>query len=63
MRRLVPAPEDFTSRLRSPCRGRRIGLALGISFGVCFLTGLLSHYAQLPAHPSRSRPAPRGATG
>ena len=39
-----------------------MGLWLGIAFGLCFLTGLISHYAQLPATPSRSRPARAGAT-
>ena len=46
-----PTPDSFTSRLRSPAVAARVGLWLGISFGICFLTGLLSHYAQLPAHP------------
>jgi Oxidoreductase molybdopterin binding domain len=46
-----PAPEDFPSRLRSPAVTSRVGLWLGISFGVCFLTGLVSHYAQLPQQP------------
>lgn len=47
----VPAPEDFTSRLRSPAVAARVGVWLGISFGVCFLTGLISHYAQNPGQP------------
>ena len=47
----IPAPEDFTSRLRGPAVASRVGLALGVSFGVCFLTGLVSHYAQLPSQP------------
>ncbi len=46
-----PTPDTFTSRLRSPAVAARVGLWLGISFGVCFLTGLVSHYAQLPSHP------------
>jgi len=48
---LVPSPESFTSRLRSPAVAARIGLWLGICFAVCFLTGLLSHYAQALSHP------------
>ncbi|GAA1479240.1 molybdopterin-dependent oxidoreductase [Nocardioides aestuarii] len=44
----VPETRDFSSRLRSPAVTSRIGIALGISFGVCFVTGLFSHYAQLP---------------
>ena len=47
----VPAPETFPSRLRSPAVAARVGLWLGISFGICFLTGLVSHYAQEPSQP------------
>ena len=46
-----PTPETFTSRLRSPQIAARVGLWLGVSFGVCFLTGLLSHYAQNTSQP------------
>ncbi len=46
-----PRPEDFTSRLRSPAVAARVGLWLGVAFGICFLTGLVSHYAQLPSRP------------
>ncbi|GAA4699037.1 molybdopterin-dependent oxidoreductase [Nocardioides nanhaiensis] len=28
-----------------------MGLWLGLCFGICFLTGLVSHYAQEPSHP------------
>ncbi len=45
----APSPADFTSRLRSPAVTSRVGVALGACFAVCFATGLLSHYAQLPA--------------
>jgi len=47
----VPAPEDFRSRLRSPAVAARVGLWLGVCFGLCFLTGLVSHYAQNPSQP------------
>ncbi|HXH78441.1 molybdopterin-dependent oxidoreductase [Nocardioides sp.] len=47
----IPGPEDFGSRLRSPAVAARIGVWLGATFGICFLTGLISHYAQLPSHP------------
>lgn len=47
----IPAPADFTSRLRSPAVAARVGVWLGIAFGICFLTGLVSHYAQLPNQP------------
>ena len=45
---LVPHPDRFTSRLRSPAVAARVGVWLGASFGLCFLTGLVSHWAQLP---------------
>ncbi|QBR94308.1 molybdopterin-binding protein [Nocardioides euryhalodurans] len=37
--------------MRSPAVASRVGVLLGISFGLCFLTGLVSHYAQLPQQP------------
>ena len=46
-----PTPDQFTSRLRSPAVAARVGLWLGITFAICFVTGLVSHYAQLPSHP------------
>ncbi|PUA79004.1 molybdopterin-dependent oxidoreductase [Nocardioides currus] len=45
----IPHPDDFTSRLRSPAVAARVGLWLGICFGTCFLTGLVSHWAQTPS--------------
>ncbi|MDN4161655.1 molybdopterin-dependent oxidoreductase [Nocardioides abyssi] len=51
MRVRVPAPEDFTSRLHGPALAARVGPALGVCFAICFLTGLLSHYAQEPSQP------------
>jgi hypothetical protein len=44
--RAVPSQEQFTSRLRSPQVAARVGVWLGIAFGICFVTGLISHYAQ-----------------
>ncbi|MGY0236718.1 molybdopterin-dependent oxidoreductase [Longispora urticae] len=38
----------FTSRLRSPRLTSQLGLLLAVAFGVCFLTGLLSHLIQHP---------------
>ena len=46
-----PKPEHFTSRLRSPQVAARIGTALGLSFALCFVTGLISHYAQNTSQP------------
>lgn len=43
---LIPAEKDFTSRLRSPAVAARVGLWLGICFGIAFLTGLYSHFSQ-----------------
>lgn len=51
MKSMVPTEDAFTSRLRSPAVAARIGLWLGICFGVAFLTGLISHYAQNPDQP------------
>ncbi len=36
----------FTSRLRSPAVAARVGLWLGICFGIAFVTGLYSHFLQ-----------------
>jgi hypothetical protein len=47
----IPDDTDFRSRLRSPAVTARVGLWLGICFGICFVTGLISHYAQNPGHP------------
>ncbi|MGV3565034.1 MAG: molybdopterin-dependent oxidoreductase [Nocardioides sp.] len=47
----LPGEYSFTSRLRSPAVSARVGRWLGISFGICFLTGLVSHYAQNPSQP------------
>ncbi len=47
----LPKESDFTSRLRSPAVAARVGLWLGICFVVCFVTGLISHYAQAGSQP------------
>jgi hypothetical protein len=47
----IPREEDFGSRLRSPAVTARLGLWLGICFGVAFVTGLISHYAQQQHQP------------
>lgn len=44
----IPGPEDFRSELRGPRTAARVGIWLGAAFGVCFLTGLYSHYLQRP---------------
>ncbi|WP_299057188.1 molybdopterin-dependent oxidoreductase [uncultured Nocardioides sp.] len=53
----TPSQTDFTSRLHSPAVAARVGTWLGITFGICFLTGLVSHWAQVPdplvAFPTR----------
>ena len=50
---LSPTPRPrlwphFTSALRSTAVTARIGRVLGIALGVCFVTGLLSHYQYHP---------------
>lgn len=45
----VPQESDFTSRLRSPAVTARVGLWLGICFGLAFVTGVISHWAQTPS--------------
>jgi DMSO/TMAO reductase YedYZ molybdopterin-dependent catalytic subunit len=54
----VPAPESFPSRLHHPRTATVIGRWLGITFGICFLTGVLSDLHQdgpawlaLPSRP------------
>lgn len=53
-----PLWPTFTSPLHSPAIVARVGRVLGISFTICFVTGLLSHYQYHPwtwlpepAHP------------
>ncbi|NYG56146.1 molybdopterin-dependent oxidoreductase [Nocardioides perillae] len=49
--RLLPREDDFTSPLHSHRVAARVGVWLAAAFGVCFLTGLVSHYAQETSHP------------
>jgi hypothetical protein len=51
MKASIPREEDFRSHLRSPAVAARVGLWLGICFGVAFVTGLISHYAQQQHQP------------
>ncbi|HWO66420.1 MAG TPA: molybdopterin-dependent oxidoreductase [Umezawaea sp.] len=44
-----PQEGDFTSPTHGPRVSARIGLWLGIAFGLCFVTGLISHGIQHPA--------------
>lgn len=44
----APDEADFSSRLRSAAVAARVGLWLGTCFGICFATGLVSHWSQLP---------------
>lgn len=47
--RIGPLREGaFTSRLHDPRNAAVLGLALGLSFGICFVTGLISHGIQHP---------------
>ncbi|HEX3931078.1 MAG TPA: molybdopterin-dependent oxidoreductase [Nocardioides sp.] len=47
--RRIPQEDDFTSWLRSPAVTARIGVWLGVTFGLAFVTGVISHWAQTPA--------------
>lgn len=40
----LPRPEDFESRARGTELTARVGTALGLAFGICFLTGMWSHF-------------------
>ena len=40
----LPTPDRFTSRARGTELSARVGTALGIAFGICFVTGVWSHY-------------------
>ncbi|MBC7633768.1 molybdopterin-dependent oxidoreductase [Aeromicrobium sp.] len=40
----IPRPEDFESRARGTALTARVGMALGIAFSICFLTGIWSHW-------------------
>jgi DMSO/TMAO reductase YedYZ molybdopterin-dependent catalytic subunit len=46
----IPAEDDFTSSLRSAAVASRVGLWLGICFGLAFVTGVISHEAYV-THP------------
>jgi hypothetical protein len=47
----VPTEADFPCRLRSAAVTARVGRWLGICFAICFVTGLISHYAQNHSQP------------
>jgi DMSO/TMAO reductase YedYZ molybdopterin-dependent catalytic subunit len=55
----LPRESDFRSELRGPRTTSRVGVWLGVAFGVTFVTGLYSHAAQLavPAVPLPTGPA------
>jgi hypothetical protein len=48
MRSLVPKESDFKAPAHDERVTARIGLWLGVAFGLCFVTGLLSHAIQHP---------------
>jgi hypothetical protein len=47
----IPTEASFTSPLRHERLSARIGTWLGITFGLCFVTGLISHWYYLPDLP------------
>lgn len=58
--RLLPAPEDFEGRARGTELTARVGVALGIAFTVCFLTGMWSHLQYDPPSWLPLGPDPSG---
>lgn len=56
LERRLPRPESFSSDLRGPRTTSRLGLALGLAFTVCFLTGVWSHVQYHP--PAWLGPSP-----
>ncbi|GIE80708.1 hypothetical protein Aph02nite_66580 [Actinoplanes philippinensis] len=48
LRRGPMRPGRFTSAVRSPGLTSRLGIALGVAFAVCFVTGVVSHLVQQP---------------
>jgi DMSO/TMAO reductase YedYZ molybdopterin-dependent catalytic subunit len=44
----IPVESDFTSRWHDERVASRVGLWLGVTFSICFVTGLLSHLIQHP---------------
>lgn len=51
MRAVVPRESSFTSPLRHERLTARVGTWLGVSFAVCFATGMISHWYYLPDLP------------
>jgi DMSO/TMAO reductase YedYZ molybdopterin-dependent catalytic subunit len=47
----VPTEQSFTSPLRHERLTARVGTLLGLCFGICFLTGMISHWYYLPDLP------------
>ncbi len=45
---LPPREEELVGHLHDERVAARLGLALGVAFGICFLTGLISHATQQP---------------
>ncbi|MFD0823599.1 molybdopterin-binding protein, partial [Micromonospora zhanjiangensis] len=44
----LPRPADFRSPNHSPAVAARLGVWLGVAFGLCFVTGVTSHLIQHP---------------
>lgn len=45
---VIPREESFTSSLRHERLTARVGVWLGACFGICFATGMISHWYYLP---------------
>lgn len=47
----LPDPQRFDGDARGPRTAARVGVWLGVAFGLAFVTGLYSHLAQVPSPP------------
>lgn len=56
---LLPRPESFDDSRRGPATASRVGTALGVAFGICFLTGMWSHLQYEAPTWAPIGPAPR----
>lgn len=57
--RLLPRSESFDDTRRGPATASRVGIALGVAFSICFLTGVWSHLQYEAPGWAPIGPAPR----
>lgn len=51
----IPTEASFTSPLRHERLSARVGTWISVAFGLCFVTGIISHWYYLRDLPSRAR--------